>query len=118
MQNVKNFGDGYIISCANGKEVFIDANGTSSPIIRTESELNSAIKELIEGTQWEAERKESGKYFFTPPDSGSVALTLEVDFKKGICTVSFNGSEFKSYYLDKKNILNMIWGQMGNALAP
>ena len=41
MQNVKNFGDGYIISCANGKEVFIDANGTSSPIIRTESELNS-----------------------------------------------------------------------------
>lgn len=118
MQNVKNFGDGYIISCANGEKVFVDANGTSSPIIQTKEDLDLAIKELIGETQWKAERKESGKYFFTHPDSGSVTLTLEMDFQKEICTVSFNGSEFKTYYIDKKNVLSVLWGQMGNALAP
>lgn len=118
MQNVKNFGDGYIISCLNGKEVFIDANGTSSPIVKTESELELAIKELIQDTEWKADKKPSGKYFFTHPNSGNVTLTFEMDFAEKICAVSLNGSEFKSYYLDKKNILSMIWGQMGNALAP
>ena len=118
MQNVKNFGDGYIISCANGKEVFIDANGTSSPIIQTEEQLKIAIEDFIKGTDWKAEKKGEGKYIFKHPDAERARLTLEMDFSKKICTVDLNGSEFKSHYVDKKNILSMIWGQMGNALAP
>lgn len=41
-----------------------------------------------------------------------------MDFEKRICAVSFNGSEFKTLYIDEENVLGLLHGQMENALAP
>lgn len=116
---VKQFGYGHIFEHANGEEIFVDEDGTSSPILKNEEILDTYIKRFIKDTEWEAEKKEAGKYIFNHPETkGRLLLTLEMDFVDRVCTVSLNGNEFKTFYIDEKNVFGLLYGQMENALAP
>ena len=118
MHTVKNFGDGHIIEFPNGDEVFVDENGASSTILKNKEILESAIKNFTRNTDWKAEEKSPGRYVFTHPETKGISLRLNMDFEKRICAVSFNGSEFKTLYIDEENVLGLLHGQMENALAP
>ena len=48
----------------------------------------------------------------------NLLLTLEIDFINRVCMVSLNGNEFKTFYIDEKNVFGLLHGQMENALAP
>ena len=114
---VKQFGYGSIAKNDNGEEFFFHMDGDHSPIIKTESDLKSAIREITEGTEWKFE-KIGARYFFTHPNAGDITSTLEVDLVKKVCTFNFDGNKFKILYLAKKNIQSALLGQMENVLAP
>lgn len=96
MHTVKNFGYGHIIEFPNGDEVFVDEDGTSSPILKNEEILDTYVKRF-KGNEWEAEKKEAGKYIFNHPETkGRLLLTLEIDFVNRVCTVQFSKAGFLS----------------------